>query len=254
MAIKPDKIEKLLDDIITGAQGRVEVAVMKLEREILKLVDEYNDGQNVGGRLKAALAFQKQATKDFELLFNSQLSPLIDFPALTALVSEVYGIDLSSPSTNALKAAASTTLEGYASISAETLTQVNQTVLDYAIAGRTKQEMRDAIQGIITGTKDAIGRDMSRYAKTFTQDAIMKFHNTANLLLAEQAGITLFQYFGTVIETTRQFCRDHIGEIRTRAEWEEIGQQNWAGKSPGGIMLTVGGYGCRHHFVGVLKK
>jgi hypothetical protein len=250
----PESIDEFLDKRIAQSQKRVEIAIRKLEQKILTLVDQYNQGEKVAARIKIARDFQKQAIKDFELFYNSEIQGLIDFVTIDAFVIDLYGNNLANASANALKTAVGTTLEGYNSVASETLARLNQEILDYSIAGKTRQEMQDAIRGILSGTKDVLGKDMSVRSKTFVQDAIMKYHNTANLLLSEQAGIKYFKYFGSIIETTREFCRDHLNEVRTREEWEQIGQQNWAGKAPGGIMLSVGGYGCRHHFVPVLKK
>ena len=168
------------------------------------------------------------------------------------ITTELYGDVLARLTEEALTVAITTTLNGYKSITSETLDKINQSVLDYVVAGANRDELKDQLRGALTGLVDVRGRPMQTRAETFTQDAIMKFNRTANELTAKLAGVKNFMYYGNAMDTTREFCRQHIGKVKTREEWERIGREtNWDGKSSNNLFISCGGYNCRHHLMPV---
>ena len=51
-------------------------------------------------------------------------------------------------------------------------------------------------------------------------------------------------YAGPVDNKTRDFCMQHVGQIKTRAEWLEIGKQEGTD-----IFIAPGGWSCRHRLI-----
>ena len=75
------------------------------------------------------------------------------------------------------------------------------------------------------------------------------FYQTVNASIAEAVGIDKYEYFGPVDERTRDFCMEHVGQIKTRAEWQAIDNgQN------GAVYPFRGGYNCRHQLIPVLDE
>jgi hypothetical protein len=55
-------------------------------------------------------------------------------------------------------------------------------------------------------------------------------------------------YSGTIMETTRAFCKDKVGKVFTRQEILAWSKQDWQGKPSEGYdpIRDVGGYNCTH--------
>jgi hypothetical protein len=90
---------------------------------------------------------------------------------------------------------------------------------------------------------------MRLYASQQAHDSIMQFDAQFTKHKAEEAGITSFQYTGTNITTTREFCRARIGNVYTEEEARSIWGGNWKGKSGSDPFIDRGGYRCRHSFI-----
>jgi hypothetical protein len=90
---------------------------------------------------------------------------------------------------------------------------------------------------------------MQRHANTWITTGLSGIYSTANVTLAEDAGIERFQYIGPNDNKTRDFCRKYLGQIMTREQWDSI---------PGGngqidpVSSFRGGYNCRHQLIGVV--
>jgi hypothetical protein len=93
--------------------------------------------------------------------------------------------------------------------------------------------------------------DLQRYSKTMLHDALFEFSSSLQQAAAAEAGITTFRYEGDTIESTRPFCRNHVGKEYTTDEIYEIWGESWAGKKSGDPFRVRGGYNCRHWWVPV---
>jgi hypothetical protein len=131
---------------------------------------------------------------------------------------------------------------------AETLSmEVSRVVLGTTMGAVNKREAIERIRGILD--KQIGGAKVAGYAQTFVQDGLMSFYNTANTQLAMDNGITQFEYVGTLIKTSRDFCVEHVGQVHTLEEWDRIAAE-WD-IPVGPFYERRGGYNCRHSLVGV---
>ena len=96
---------------------------------------------------------------------------------------------------------------------------------------------------------DILGNNMRRYAGQIAQDSLMQFDGQFTLYKGKEAGITKYQYVGTNITTTRDFCRRYVNRVFTEEEAREIWQGSWRGKSGTDPFVNRGGYRCRHSFI-----
>jgi hypothetical protein len=87
---------------------------------------------------------------------------------------------------------------------------------------------------------------LARYVNTWIETAQSAFSSMASTKLASDNGIEKFEYVGVIDNITRPFCLEHIGEIKTIAEWDDLdnGQIN-------PVSIYRGGYNCRHVLIGV---
>ncbi len=103
--------------------------------------------------------------------------------------------------------------------------------------------------------RDRVGNNLRRYATQQLHDGLMQYSASINMKMANQLGAEQFEYFGTVVEDTRQWCKDHIGRVMTEQEIrDEWANNSWAGKSSSDPFIARGGYNCRHHFRAVFNE
>ena len=125
---------------------------------------------------------------------------------------------------------------------------------------KSKQaEVDKAIQTL--QTKFAIsraGENMKRYAGQILNDSLRDFDATLNFNKSQDAGLNLVKYYGDVIPTTRDICRNIInGVIKPKRKdglftIDEVrklwGSRSWSGKKAGDPLVVRGGYNCRHQW------
>jgi NAD-dependent DNA ligase len=97
--------------------------------------------------------------------------------------------------------------------------------------------------------REQIVDKMQRHAQTWVTTGVSGVYRESSTALAQDNGITKFEYVGPVDAKTRDFCIRHIGETRTEAEWNAIPGGNGQGLP---VFTYGGGYNCRHSFVGVI--
>jgi len=106
--------------------------------------------------------------------------------------------------------------------------------------------------------RDRAGDNMKRYAGQILNDSLRDFDATLNFNKANDAGLTFLKYYGDVIPTTRQICRNLINGVikskrsdglftidEVRSLWAS---RSWSGKKPGNPLVVRGGYNCRHQW------
>ena len=105
--------------------------------------------------------------------------------------------------------------------------------------------------------RDRAGENMKRYASQILNDSLREFDATLNFNKANDAGLTFVKYFGDVIPTTREICRDLINGVLNRRPsglftLDEVkslwASRSWSGKKSGDPLFVRGGYNCRHQW------
>ena len=121
-----------------------------------------------------------------------------------------------------------------------------------------KSEVDTAIQTLQSKfARDRAGENMKRYASQILNDSLREFDATLNFNKANDAGLTFVKYFGDVIPTTREICRDLINGVLNRRPsglftLDEVkrlwASRSWSGKKSGDPLFVRGGYNCRHQW------
>ena len=105
--------------------------------------------------------------------------------------------------------------------------------------------------------RDRVGENMKRYAGQILNDSLRDFDATLNFNKSQEAGLTYVKYYGDVIPTTRDICRNVIngvydkrkGGLFTIDEVEKLwASRSWSGKKSGNPLIVRGGYNCRHQW------
>ena len=105
--------------------------------------------------------------------------------------------------------------------------------------------------------RDRAGENMKRYAGQILNDSLRDFDATLNFNKANDAGLTYVKYYGDVIPTTRDICRNVVNGVYDRRKGglftiDEVknlwASRSWSGKKSGNPLVVRGGYNCRHQW------
>tara|TARA_A100001515_G_scaffold134982_1_gene125564 strand:+ start:166 stop:1191 length:1026 start_codon:yes stop_codon:yes gene_type:complete len=105
--------------------------------------------------------------------------------------------------------------------------------------------------------RDRAGENMKRFAGQVLNDSLREFDSQLNLAKSEDAGLTHVKYQGSLIPTTREFCKLlKSGKLDKRRSGvftiDEVKQlwrsRSWKGKKAGNPLIVRGGYNCRHQW------
>ena len=116
---------------------------------------------------------------------------------------------------------------------------------------KMKPQVDDAIRKLHTQyASDRSGENLRKYAGQIAHDSVMQFHGQFTVKKAKDAGLNHFQYVGTLVRDSRQFCRRMVNRTLTETEIRSIWKnEGWAGKSNGDPFIVRGGYRCRHTWI-----
>jgi hypothetical protein len=98
---------------------------------------------------------------------------------------------------------------------------------------------------------------MKRYAGQILNDSLRDFDATLNFNKSNDAGLTYVKYYGDVIPTTRQLCRNVVSGVYNKRQGglftiDEVrklwSSTSWKGKKSGNPLIVRGGYNCRHQW------
>jgi len=105
--------------------------------------------------------------------------------------------------------------------------------------------------------RDRAGENMKRYAGQILNDSLRDFDATLNFNKSKDAGLTFVKYYGDVIPTTREICRNLISGVYNKRKSglftvDEVrklwASRSWSGKKSGDALVVRGGYNCRHQW------
>jgi hypothetical protein len=105
--------------------------------------------------------------------------------------------------------------------------------------------------------RDRAGENMKRYAGQILNDSLRDFDATLNFNKSKDAGLTFVKYYGDVIPTTRDHCRNIINGVYNKRKSglftiDEVNSlwtsRGWKGKKSGNPLVVRGGYNCRHQW------
>jgi len=105
--------------------------------------------------------------------------------------------------------------------------------------------------------RDRLGDNMKRYAGQILNDSLRDFDASLNFNKSQDAGLTFVKYYGDVIPTTRDHCRNIINGVYNKRKSglftvDEVNSlwtsRSWKGKKSGNPLIVRGGYNCRHQW------
>ena len=137
-----------------------------------------------------------------------------------------------------------------------------QKLIDYINDNKFKKSKRTIVEQKVQllqskFARDRAGENMKRYAGQILNDSLRDFDATLNFNKSKDAGLTFVKYYGDVIPTTREICRNLINGVYNKRKsglftidevnslWNSRG---WKCKKSGNPLVVRGGYNCRHQW------
>ena len=252
--------QELLESLADNHEAQIKKTLENLEEEIISTISRATGGELISTRI--AIELRKDIKRHIQETYLFEADTIIrEYDKIVNEFLNEFGtlnipdkfksltkIDLET--INALKYQS---FSGFEDLANRYLTDISSNVYQNAIAGRSFRDMVKDIKGKVTGLEDRAGKPMSSHAGQLAHDSIMQFDGQFTIHKAKEAGLKHFKYTGTIMGTTRDFCRRHIGRTYNEKQIRAIWTGSWSGKSSGDPFIVRGGYRCRHTWLPVDK-
>lgn len=223
---------------------------------------------------KAYLQGVKQLAQSFDMIYKAQAAYYAKNFAEKTLN------DKAKSKYEAMKqVAVTTTIDGLtgAGLESNVLEPLSKTLLRAVTSGAKYADLIDELRHQLTTIDNEHQSDLAKYARTYATTALTQYAGQNNRLFTDDLGAEWFQYVGSEIETTREFCHHltakeyiHVSEIPDilKGKIEYDGEVHKCkmnpktdlpyglidGTTPENFQVNVGGWNCRHQLVPIAKE
>lgn len=131
-------------------------------------------------------------------------------------------------------------------LGADIKNDVMKVLTDNVSIGGGFKDLLVQMRETVTGSPQIDGT-LQRYFRGYVYDTFSGVNAAYDNYIAGAAGMNYFVYEGTLIKTTREFCKTHLGLVFHRKDIPKFDAMEWAGKNTGvPFIIGRGGYNCRH--------
>ena len=250
------EVSLLLKDLELSGDGKIRPTVENLSRI-----------NSIRGRLGKVLISKEYA--NLVKNFVSNLPVISNYQVANSGISS----DSKKMITAVIKQNINNTLEGLigAGYKQSVVSKLYNTLLTNVTSGGSYSEMIETLRTQLVSTEDKPGM-LSKYAQTYVTDALGQSAGQGNKMIADALNSEWFQYIGSNLTTTREFCEHltkkryvHRSEIPTLLKGKIDGHQCEINKSTGlpkgmiaetntdNFIVYRGGWNCGHELIPVSK-
>jgi hypothetical protein len=112
----------------------------------------------------------------------------------------------------------------------------------------------DQLRNFIKGDEDLDGRLLS-YSRGLLRDTLFNYSRAYQQAVTADLGLSYYLYAGGVMDKTRPFCMERVGNFYHESEIKLWANQEWQGKNKdtteSSIFVYCGGYNCAHSLIPV---
>ena len=237
----------------------VEESIKKLQADILASLDILKKDPNgkirgLSVNLGNAQKIHAKINKLFQKDYSKEMAKVIsDFKNNKALIKSSFktigeATKFTDVDETMMKVLRDGNYQQYLALGKTSQDKVTQQVYNSVIAGGTQAELATTIRGALLGSaaKSVVGIPLANYARLYARDMIMNYHNDVILTKGEALGMDHYKYTGTLMASSRDFCKRRVGLTYTKKQIQSW-IYKWKGKS-GPAWTNRGGYNCRHHW------
>ena len=265
------RFETRLSELLQSLDTRVHGMQRSLTRRFLEAVLEMFDFE--GGKLKkttkniAALRklerlfenFEREIIRDELALFAAELLEIggltVEYYEATSPAAKAAAIKNSLEllrSVMGITADGGLVEGGYLDRLGKTV-QIRETLRQYVVQSivskRSLTDFQRGLRDLVEG-KPGIDGALQAYWRQYAYDTYNQAHEVVNVIMADELELQHFIYQGSIIPTSREFCRKKAGKVFTRQEalkWKNdpdlIDKKTAASYNP---FIERGRYNCRH--------
>ena len=265
------RFESRLSELLQSLDTRVQGMQRSLTRRFLEAVLEMFDFE--GGKLKkttkniAALRklerffenFEREIIRDELALFAAELLEIggltVEYYEATSQAAKAAAIKNSLEllrSVMGITADGGLVEGGYLDRLGKTV-QVRETLRQYVVQSivskRSLTDFQRGLRDLVEG-KPGIDGALQAYWRQYAYDTYNQAYEVVNVSMADELELQHFIYQGSIIPTSREFCRKKAGKVFTRQEalkWKNdpdlIDKKTAASYNP---FIERGRYNCRH--------
>lgn len=112
----------------------------------------------------------------------------------------------------------------------------------------------DQLREYVVGSPSVDNKALS-YTRTYLRDTLFTYSRTYQQSVTSDLGLEYYFYSGGVMDTTRAFCLERVGQYFHKKEIEAWAELEWRGKKAGttetSIFFFAGGWQCQHQIIPV---
>ena len=163
---------------------------------------------------------------------------------------------------------------GESGVNINVISKVQEILQTNITSGGSYAQMQTEMKAFIQGDAENLGA-FNKYANTFVVDGVNTYARTFQTLLAEDLNIEWYMYVGSLLETSRPWCKHMVDKKYIhKSELDTVLYDNVNGveicsaeipcnsktKLPAGmkkdttpqnLLVNAGGWNCGHKFIGV---
>ena len=247
-----DANEKLLLDVIK-----------RLDRKITRLIAQLkakNNGSLISDsiNLKKAINMRKDIVKEFGK-YTAAAKLASDYSPVGKEINKIFkeaGISgvITRTDKSIIKTLSGDSFNQMASLGDQYSAQISNKIYSSVLVGDSVDDLSLEISQLLVGGTDKAGRPMASHAKTIATTG----YREADSIILEKKGeefeIEKWEYAGSLIKDSREWCADHVGKTYTMEEIKEWEGRSWKGKKAGNPFVTRGGWNCRHRWLPVVEE
>jgi len=239
-------IDTRLNNIADDKQSQVNDELQKLKDNLLMTA-----GSLAGQKNPTLQDVQLAVQADFDN-FNAAVAPIIASLAVVASISldKAKKIDSGAKYTqDEIQKIADFTQaiqNEFNNFTTNKSSELATSIYQQVVAGASREEIKKSVE--ITLNKSGLGGENIRGLKTLVVTRAFDLDSFATKLITQRLGVEKYRYVGGVIDTTRDWCRQHNDKVLTKSEIDDWRNHDWQGKQEGDPFVVRGGWNCRHHF------
>lgn len=218
----------------------------------------------------------KEVAQAFDDIYRTQVAYYSN-----AFAQKTLGENHKSKYAAMQRVAVANTIDGLTGAGLQTgvLDQLNKMLLKAVTSGAKYSDLVADFRSQLVSSKDGQSA-FARYAGTYATTAMTQYVGQNNKLFTDDLGAEWFEYVGSTIETTREFCNVivehhpyiHVSEIPNLLKGEVVSQKTGEvihvalnpktglpkgmieDTTPENFQINVGGWNCRHQLVPIAKE
>ena len=247
-----DQNEKLLEETIKRLDRKISALTMQLKvRDSGRLV---SDAIN----LKKALQMRKAIAKEFGK-YSDAAQIASDFSPVSKELGKIFkDAGISNAMTRAdgtiLKTLSQDSFLQMSALGDQYAAQISNKIYSAVLVGDSVEDLTEEVSQLLVGGTDKAGRSMAAHAKTIATTGYREADSIILEKKGEEFDIKKWEYAGSLIKDSREWCVDHVGKTYTMEEIKAWEERSWKGKRSGNPFVTRGGWNCRHRWLPVVEE